>query len=297
MSVLVFLKKEDKLNTAKVKFDFFSVRTAEGNTISFEAALNELLAMPPEESSIKIDNTDCSVCDSLRQKEYYAFLFSKIRMDRLPSCRKRNRDRRPLDLDDDEGLGEDMAIAYSPSLKIVSVQKNIHSMSANNIVKFVNEFFPQMQLSFLPIVKRDALERFARCGILKKARIKLQGTEDFSFLRNSNFSPEEKLTIQQMLMEPYVEIVYSVGRKQTSLSENIKQKVFFWANHHRSEENNNVLAVEITGKEDEEARTVAIDLLEDRLIYWGMSVLKIGTLILTIYNASPVKPSDKITRS
>lgn len=71
------------MNTAKVKFDFFSVRTAEGNTISFEAALNELLAMPPEESSIKIDNTDCSVCDSLRQKEYYAFLFSKIRMDRL----------------------------------------------------------------------------------------------------------------------------------------------------------------------------------------------------------------------
>ena len=96
------------MNTAKVKFDFFSVRTAEANTISFEAALNELLAMPPEESSIKIDNTDCSVCGSLRQKEYYAFLFSKIRMDRLPSCRKRNRDRRPLDLDDDEGLGEDM---------------------------------------------------------------------------------------------------------------------------------------------------------------------------------------------
>lgn len=108
---------------------FFSVRTAEANTISFEAALNELLAMPPEKSSIKVDNTDCSVCDSLPQRDYYAFLFSKIRMDRLPSCRKQNRDRRPLNLDDDEGLGEDMAIAYSPSLKIVSVQKNIHSMS------------------------------------------------------------------------------------------------------------------------------------------------------------------------
>lgn len=257
------------LDTVKVKFDFFGVRIAENSSINFEEALNALLAMSPEEGSIKIDNTDCFICDSRKIQECYAFLFSKIRMDHLPLRRKRNRDRRPLDLDDDEGLGEDMAIAYSPSLKIVSVQKNVHSVSANNIVKLVNDFFPQMQLSFLPIVKHDALERFSKCGILKKARIKLQGTDDLSFLKNSNFSPEEKLTIQHMLTEPYVDIVYSVGRKQISLSEKIKQKVMFWANYSRTEENNNVLAIEITGKEDEKSKTVAIDLLDDRLIYLG----------------------------
>lgn len=261
------------MDTARVKFNFFRVRTAE-SSITFEDALNQLLTMPAEENLRKIDNTNYSVCDSLSQEGYYAFLFSKIRMDRLPICRKPNRAGRILTLDDDEGLGEDMAIAYSPSLKAVAVQKNIHSLSANNIVKIVNEFFPQLELSFLPIIKHDALERFARCGILKKARIKLQGTENLSFLKNSNFSSEEKLTIQEMLMEPYVEIIYSVGRKQTSLSERIKQKLFFWVNYHRIEENNNVLAIEITGKEDKEANTVAIDLLEDRLIYLGKVRIK-----------------------
>lgn len=253
----------------QVKFDFYTINMPEGSSMSFKQALEEMAALPTEERLKEIDGSTCFLISSLKLSRYTAYLFTKIRMDALPPKTRVNGERSPLQLDDDEGLGEDVAIAYNEAINIVSIQRNRHSLSANNIVKLICMVFPEIQIQLLPILRNDALERFSRCNTLKKLRLKLSGTGDLSFLENSDLSTNDKVTFQQILTEPYVDVVFSVGRKNAVLTEKIRKYAEFFTNLFRTGDTETVLAVEVSGKEDENAPTALIDLLQDRLIHIG----------------------------
>ncbi len=252
-----------------VKFDFFSVKIDEASPVSFEEALNEMATMATEHRLCDIDGATCFLLESLPLTRYTAYLFTKIRMNEIPSRTNIRGERTVLELDDDEGLGEDVSIAYSRDLNVVSVQRNRYSISANNIMKIVNDIFPELKAQLLPILRSDALERFTRCNMLKKLRLKIAGREDLSFISESNLSANEKLTFHELLTEPYVDISFSVGRKNIALTEKIKNIASFFANYSRTSGTDTVMAVEVSGKEDDSAVTSVIDLLQDRLIHIG----------------------------
>ena len=253
----------------KIKFDFFRVQAIDGNSISLKDALESIATMPPEERRVAIDGYSCFMTSSLSQTRFSAYLFTKLRMDGLPPRTRINGERRPLDLDDDEGLGEDVALAYCEALNIVSVQRNRQSLSANNIVYFIHNICPEINFALLPIMRVDALERFARCQTLKKLRIKLAGRRDLSFLRNSPLTTNDKVAFQQMMTEPSVDITFSVGRRNARLSEKISNFARTFTNIARSGETDAVLALEVSGKEFDDSPTVVIDLLQDKLIGIG----------------------------
>ncbi len=152
---------------------------------------------------------------------------------------------------------------------LVAIQRNRHSLSANNIAKNINVIFPELNVSFLPILRNDALERFYKCNTLRKLRLKLAGRDDLSFIDNSDLSTNEKLTFHELLTEPYIDISFSVGRKNTTLSEKLKRFAILFTKHAKNSQTNTVLAVEVSGKEDESSASAIIDLLQDRLIHIG----------------------------
>lgn len=251
----------------KVTFDFFQVRTAENAPQSFKETLDEVANQ--KERNVDIDGITYVMLDNLPQRGYNGYLFTKIRMDDLPQKTRADGARAPLVLDEDEGLGEDIAFAYSPVLNIIALQRNRYALSANTLVRIINFFSPELELRFLPILRRDALQRFTECNLLKKVRLKLSGTNDFSFLKDSDLSTAEKITFQEMLTEPYVDITFSVGRQKTKLTDKLRKFATFFTNHYNDGGQDVVLAVEITGKRDEDATTSVIDLLQDKLIYIG----------------------------
>ena len=250
----------------QVKFDFFQVQISEDSPYTFKETLDSISRLPTEDRIKDIDGSSCFLIQNLIQQRYSAYLFTKIRMDSLPPKTSVTGIRAPLDLDDDEGLGEDVAIAYNETLNIISIQRNRHSLSPNNIIRLIGMIFPEEHIKLLPILRTDALQRFANCNTLKKLRLKLAGCTDLSFLQNSPLSTNDKITFQQIMTEPYVDISFSVGRKNSGLSEKIKSYASFFANLARSEDNDSVLTVEVSGKENDDAPTAVIDLLQDRLI-------------------------------
>ena len=168
----------------RVTFDFFQIQTVENPPRSFQETLDDLAQH--EEKSFLIDGINYLMIDALHLRGYSGYLFTKIRMNDLPQKTRSNGERTPLILDNDEGLGEDIAFAYNPILNIVALQRNRYSLSANTLVRIINSFAPELELRFLPILRNDALQRFIDCDVLKKLRLKLSGTNDFSFLRNSS---------------------------------------------------------------------------------------------------------------
>lgn len=251
----------------KVTFDFFQVQTAENTPQSFNEVLDHLSQQ--DDKSFAIDGITYAMIEKLHLLGYDGYLFTKIRMDDLPQKTRANGQRAPLALDEDEGLGEDIAFAYSPALKIIALQRNRYAFSANTLVRIISSVSPELELRFLPILRTNALQRFFECNLLKKLRLKLSGTHDLAFLRDSDLSPSEKITFQEMLTEPYVDITFSVGRQNVGLTEKLRRIATFFAGHHERGGDDVVLAVEITGKQDGVDTTSVIDLLQDRLIYVG----------------------------
>lgn len=250
----------------KAKFDFFRVQIGKESTFTFKEALDAIAESPREQSIKIVDGVSCFLTQKLLQQSYSAYLFTKLRMDDLPPRTRLTGERRPLDLDDDEGLGEDVAIAYCEPIQVVSIQRNRHSLSSNMIMHLIGLYAPGIKIKLLPILRPDALERFGSMGILKKLHLKLAGMNNLAFIQNSDLSTNEKVTFQEVLTEPFVDITFSVGRLNTGLTQKIRKIANIFSNAAHSGETDSVLAVEISGKKDDESATTIIDLLQDRLI-------------------------------
>lgn len=252
------------MNTIKARFDFYRVKPLSDASISFSQVLNEIVSMSPNDAQANIDGDTCLISKNENFGKNLSILFTKIRMNNLPQKTKATGERSPLDLDEDEGLGEDVAIAYNVVLNVVAIQRNIHSLSANNILRLIKEVNPACDVEFLPIIKQDALERILKFEQLKKIRIKINGTQDLSFLKNSGFSSQ--LNAQEFFSEPFFECIWSVGRKKEGLSEKIKDKIGSLARIIKKDRPLAICNFEITGKETLSDPSITIDLLDDRLI-------------------------------
>ena len=248
------------------RLDFYEVRTGQVS-LTLRQVLSDLLGRNATDRTCDIDGKACCLIEELCQLNYVAYLFTKVRMDDLPQKTKLDGSRTPLELDEDEGLGEDVAMAYDANLNVVAIQRNRHSMTANNIARLINFFYPEIQLNFVPILSRDALERFSRCNTLRKLRVKLAGASNCDFLNTNELSTNEKITMQEILSEPYVDITFSVGRKNTSLTAKIRRFAEFFSNFHRNGGDETVLAVDVTGKEDDGTPSMMIDLLSEKLTF------------------------------
>ena len=248
--------------TIKVKFIFYKVET---HGFSFENILSEICQNYNQE--INIGGKDCR----LLSKEPFSYvsckalLFTHVRKLDLPPKISGSGEVEELALADDEGLGEHVVIAYHPEIKILAVQKNVYSLSMANVLQYIKSFYPELSFSVTPVLSKDAVERFARCSILRKVKIKISSPSDLSVLQGLDLSVNEHMFITETLKnDPCLEISTSMGRNKGSLSEkwrNMINKLNIFAKTPEGAEW--VETLQVSGKEDEDAKLENIDLLAE----------------------------------
>lgn len=249
----------------RVRFHLFEVAQEDGD-LNFGDALAQIAVKPIEERSTLLGDRRAILLESSSGTRSSAYLFTRVRMEGLPPKTGLDGHREDLDLDDDEGLGEDIAIAYDKVLNVVAIQRNRFSLSASNIIQYILSYFDELQIAINPIMSQDALERYSRQTILRKARIKLASTTDLSFLKGKDISEAERIMIQQMLESPYVDLIFSVGHRRGGLPQWIDRLVGKFIKAFQSGEDS-IINIQITGKEDDDSESEYIDLLKERLTY------------------------------
>ena len=250
------------------KFYFYQAqleRTSHYGTI--KEVLDEIAPIPRPEQELKIEDTPCYLAGRQTFTRYTGYMFTRVRMTGLPPKVRNDGQRGELDLGDDEGLGEDVALAHGHLPNIVAIQANRHSLSATGIAVFLNKRRPEIGLRFDPIHTTDALERFSRFTQLRKLRLRLARVHDLSFLKRNDLSTSEKVLLEQFFQEPYAEIILSMGHGKGGLSEKARRLVDYFLNLFRGG-NDCVKTLEISGKEDENSETMVVDLLNDRLVHY-----------------------------
>ncbi|MBI4804456.1 MAG: hypothetical protein HY795_04390 [Desulfovibrio sp.] len=238
-------------------------------SVTFGQALEHIFRELPENRIQNVGEHEGFLFDIRSILQIQTYLFSKLRMDDLPSATSRLGVRTPLNLAADQGLGEEMAMGYDAGLGVVSIQASGYSFRPSRIAQYINTFFPDIEARFLPIISPDIVQRFRRMSILRKLSFRIASTTNLDFLQQSGLSAAERNALQEFLLAPHLDITLSVGngRRDIGLVDRVKHfaSVLSHAAWGRGEEGIERLVV--TGKDDEFSKSDTIDLLENQVQY------------------------------
>lgn len=237
--------------------------------ITFVQALEHIFAEQPPNRIVTIDGYEGFLLDIQNVLQIQTYVFSKLRMNDLPYATSRQGTRAPLTLTDDQGLGEDMVMGYDAQLGVASIQSSSYSFRPGRIAQYMNHFFPDLQVRFLPIISPDIVQRFQRMTILKRLSFKIASTTNLDFLQESGLSAAERNAIQSFLAAPYLNITLSVGRggRNRSLGDRFKQIAAILSDAVLNRGEDGIEHLVVAGKEDNNSVTDTVDLLEDQISF------------------------------
>ncbi|MGG4111255.1 DUF6731 family protein [Bacillus subtilis] len=140
--------------------------------------------------------------------------FARLRDFNLPSKAKKNAPTTPVDLDDDEFIGEKVSAIYDQSCNIIMIQRNRYSLGPSAIEEYFNHFCdPNEIISLRPIYVTDMRRKVKTAQIVRKLRIKFADVKKASENVTGN-SLKKWLTTFDDYETISGEIVLTVGRKR-----------------------------------------------------------------------------------
>ena len=130
-----------------IKFSYYtvcSVNEKEGTDpkrFDFEAWIEKAEKLNVEQKEIEFDGTiarlECLEGDSANH--IWKIRFLKLRDTNIPSIVKKEEEAKPLELEDDEYIGEDLVMIYDPKNQVAMIQSNRFAFSKGKLEKYLNK--------------------------------------------------------------------------------------------------------------------------------------------------------------
>jgi hypothetical protein len=204
----------------KVFFDFFTVdmpKRAKGTT--FADVLTNISTLPNDES--RNQELDGGVYRLAKYRyrtanDIHEGEVVRIRMDNLPTKAKLNGNESSLDLDDDEGIGEQTAFVYEPQKKTLVLQRNRFGVSVGAFLQYFNQSADLSgSIRLLPKLSGDAMKRLASVSAVSRFEFAVSAPSDTSFLKNQGYSVSQLQKLVDYFGAPAVSVAVTRGHSQS----------------------------------------------------------------------------------
>lgn len=250
-----------------IRADFFrvNIRDFEGD---FSTLLEQATALPDNDESrvVNISRVPFRLQSSVNVNGIWEGELVRIRMTDVPVVASLRGDLEQLELDDDEGIGEETAFLYHQQLRVLILQRNRLGVSAANLARYFSQLLNLEASIFCdPILAGDAFQRLIEMRLIRKFELRVSGIDRMNIFHDNNLGVEEVIALQEKFCAPNISIELSVGnRRDTSLiADRIKQTARSFLGFS-NDPDGQVRKIEISGKYEDDGPTEVIDLLE----YW-----------------------------
>lgn len=160
----MFVEGKNMAYTRTVKFSYYTVcvtNVAQGTEpvrFDFEAWLNKAVDKEIEKKEIEFDGTIARLeeLEGDSEKKVWKLRFIKLRDTNIPSIVKKEEEAKPIELEEDEYIGEDMLMVYDPENQVAMIQCNRFAMSKGKLEKYLNKVWdnPEQRIVLLHISKK-----------------------------------------------------------------------------------------------------------------------------------------------
>lgn len=249
-----------------LKFDFYQVDMPQTDPRSFEAVIDTINLLQGAERVYNTDKYPIRLQAVIRRPAYYIGDIAKIRMDDIPDKMKLSGETEPIDLDDDQGLGEITSFIYNPAIRLLVLLRNRYAVSATGFAHYY-QFKGNIngELLLKPLIETAALQRLAQMGIIKKFEIGLSAPGNAQIYQTLGLRPQAVLDLMDVAPKVKVDITFMMDREKNS--------TFSLANVQRIagnlinlNDNNEIVKLAISGKDNPDESTDVLDLLEDIIV-------------------------------
>lgn len=250
--------------TRKLKVDFFKVVLPDDSPHSFEYVLRAVHDSPDDDTR----NATRNACPFRLQKAWetgdcWKGEMIRIRMDQLPIKAKLSGDVSSIDLEDDEGIGEETAFLYHVPTKVLTIQRNRFGVSAGIFAWYFEEKSSVESIKLEPILQKDGLQRLANLKDVRKLSLNIAGVENMTALQGLGQGVESMITLMDQFKSPHLTLTLSMGKRRGSL-EWVKSFAQSFAQYNQQRESS-IHKFEISGKTEDGEKSV-LDLIEFRMV-------------------------------
>lgn len=265
-----------------VRFDYYQIylKTLEGDHFVEQLLdINNLLELAqgisPANRMCFINGSDevrlqdlNLTCLSGDQINIWELQFIRLRAGILSGIAKDTGEFGDIELKEDEGLGEDIAIIFDPSLYLLVVQRNRNSITPTGFAEYIQTFFkdylPDKSKVFLkPIPNKRLFNKYNSDRLYRKL------TFDFTKINLEQIDEQQKSAalielskVQRQFPGIHFKIEMSVGRSAKKADSMNREEIEKMIDNLRTQDSNNTLRVAY--KEDEECKVEYFDLIEER---------------------------------
>jgi hypothetical protein len=200
-----------------MKVDFYSVETPEG--VNFEDLLKAARALPDDESRVKeIQGVHFRLQRLATHGNQWEGEMIRIRMTNIPLIASLSGKTDIVELDDDEGIGEETAFLYDPKLNVLAIQRNRMGGSASRFARYFEQI-GQLEEPITPtvVLEADAIERLSHVSEVRKFRVRFADVENPSLLIGNNTETRQGIGLIAAGKAPYAEIEIGMGFKRGTL--------------------------------------------------------------------------------
>jgi hypothetical protein len=247
-----------------IKIDFYQIQI-ENQNVNFSNII-EQVAQTANDSTRNEDKGEgvlLRLQELNRRKELKIWQgeMIRIRMNDLPL--KINVDGKvdDLDLDEDEGIGDETAFLFDESTNILVIQRNRNAVTASSFAWYFGKKSGE-QIGLLPLMNDTALKRMAQMSEHRRLEIALAKPQQFKEFADKNLATGALTGLMKYFESLSLHLTVSMGRSDGSLAQVVSFAKFLytWAQSNPDE----VKSITVSGTSDEGSEI--IDLLADRLV-------------------------------
>lgn len=247
-----------------IKIDFYQVEIG-NKKVNFESILSSAAKIPNDSSrNIEKEAGDYTRLQDLSKSnsnKVWQGEMARIRMNDLPRKYSVDGKAEELELDDDEGIGDETAFLYDPKTNILVIQRNRNAVSASSLAWYMGKISGEL-VSFLPLMNDTALRRMAEMSEHRKLEIAIARPMQFKEFASQNQATGAFMRIIEYFDSPTVSVSVSMGREKGGLGKIVSfaKSLHAWYKDNPDE----VKSITVSGSSADGTET--IDLLADRLV-------------------------------
>ncbi len=266
-----------------MKIDFYAVEMP--GTTTFGSLLSKADNLPNDKRrTFQIDGVPYRLLNLTHSGRLWHGNIVRIRMNDIPLKVKLSGATSDVDIEDDEGLGEENAFIFDAGIGVLVFQRNRFGAGADKFARYFEHVGKlAAPIVFAPIMRKHLINKLATLRTARYLYVRFAGVRNPRLLTGDGISASDAVELLGDTA-PVVDIKVSMGRKHGSLAlgpvKDVIKRLYKWATNHTpgtqeieslkisgtfdedSEETLNLLDYRIHDKED-----VQVDAHTRRLLY------------------------------
>lgn len=198
--------------TRTTNIDFFTVKLGSG--APFEPILQQVSETPNDRRrNVDVLGHPIRLAEAAKDRDgIWDCDLVKIRMDNLPVRASIDGSKTDLNLNSDEGLGEETAFMFIPKFQVLVIQRNRLGVSTKRFCEYFENFgHPRRAVDVEPILSGAALQKLGSIQEHRCFEIRVAGIHNADALRKTGVSVGGLANVMEELDSPSAYLNLSVG--------------------------------------------------------------------------------------